>query len=100
VEGLRFASPGAEAVAASRAVAASGAARASDSVVVRRVAGGVALQWDAAAYPMIMVRDARTGQVLSLARGGKAEVATGDEELDLVVSDRVRSRAVRVRVGR
>jgi hypothetical protein len=100
LEGLRLAGPGVGAVAESRAVAAFGAARASDSVVARRVAGGVRLHWDAAAYPMIVVRDARTGQVLSFARGGEAEVATGDEELDLVVSDRVRSRAVRVRVGR
>ena len=100
LEGLRLAGPGGGAVAESRAVAAFGAARASDAVVARRVAGGVGLHWDATAYPMILVRDARTGQVLSFARGGEAEVATGSGELDLVVSDRVRSRAVRVRVAR
>jgi hypothetical protein len=100
LEGLRLSGPGGGAVAASRAVAALGAARASDSVVARRVAGGVALRWDAAAHPMIMVRDARTGEVLSFARGGAAEVATGNPELELVMSDRVRSRGVRVQVAR
>jgi hypothetical protein len=47
---------------------------------------------------MIMVRDPETGEVLSFARGGQAEVATGRTELDLSVSDRVGSRRVRVAV--
>jgi hypothetical protein len=41
------------------------------------------------------VRDARSGEVLSFARGGSATVpVTGG--LELVVSDGVRSRSVRV----
>ena len=41
-----------------------------------RVAPGrVALRWDASRTPMVVVRDPRTGQILSFARGGRAEVA-------------------------
>jgi hypothetical protein len=58
-------------------------------------AGGVSLQWDAAAHPMVMVRDARTGEVLSFARGGSVTLpATGD--LELVASDGVGSRVLDV----
>ena len=95
IGGLRLAGPGGAVEALSRPVAAFGAA--SDSVVARRVAGGVALHWDASAHPMAMVRDARTGQILSFARGGDANVATGSGELEVVLSDRVRSRRVQVR---
>ncbi|CAN5765639.1 hypothetical protein BH24GEM1_BH24GEM1_27960 [soil metagenome] len=65
--------------------------------VTRCVAGRLALRWDPAAAPMIMVRDPVTGEVLSFARGGRAEVATSRDELALTVSDRVRSRELRVR---
>jgi len=93
---LRLVAPGAQAAAVRARVAQPSGAAAPDSVVARRVAGGVALQWNASAHPMIMVRDAATGEVLSFARGGTAEVAAGSGELDLIVSDRVRSRHVRV----
>ncbi|HEY7613768.1 MAG TPA: hypothetical protein VH764_12285 [Gemmatimonadales bacterium] len=60
-------------------------------VRIAAAAGGTSLQWDAAAHPMVMVRDARSGEVLSFARGGSVTVpATGD--LELVASDGVRSR--------
>jgi hypothetical protein len=65
--------------------------------VTRGVAGRVALRWDASKAPMIMVRDPVTGDVLSFARGGNAEVTTGRDELSLTVSDRVRSRDLRLR---
>ena len=76
------------------------AARMAEAVEARGVAGGVQLRWDAAAHPMIMVRDPATGEVLSLARGGAIDVATTQRALDVVLSDRVGSRAVRVTVGR
>ncbi len=47
-----------------------------------------------------MVRDPDTGEVLSFARGGQVNVATSKRTLDLVVSDRVGSRQVRVTAGR
>jgi hypothetical protein len=65
--------------------------------VTRGGAGRVSLRWDASKAPMIMVRDPVTGDVLSFARGGDAEVTTGRDELSLTVSDRVGSRDLRVR---
>jgi hypothetical protein len=69
-----------------------------ETIDARRVAGGVAIRWDAATNPMIMVRDPDTGEVLSFARGGEAVVQTGRTALDLSVSDRVGSRQMRVPV--
>ncbi len=66
----------------------------------RSAPGRVALRWDASRHPMVMVRDATTGEVLSLARGGAAEVFTDRTDLDLVVSNSVQSRQVRVVVPR
>jgi hypothetical protein len=57
---------------------------------------GVSLQWDAAAHPMVMVRDARTREVLSFARGGNATVAGSGADVELIGSDGVRSRPVQV----
>jgi hypothetical protein len=90
LSGLRLAAPGGAAEAV-RAVPAAPA----DRVVLqaRRVAGGVALRWDAAAHPMVMVRDPRTGEVLSFARGGQVEVSTSRAELEVVGSDGVSSGA-------
>jgi len=59
-------------------------------------AGGVSLQWDAAAHPMVMVRDARSGEVLSFARGGSVTVPATGADLELVASDGVRSRVLDV----
>jgi hypothetical protein len=66
----------------------------------RSAPGRVALRWDASSHPMVMVRDASTGEVLSLARGGTAELFTERTDLDLLVSNRVQSRQVRVAVPR
>jgi hypothetical protein len=66
--------------------------------VRRRPGGRVALNWDAAANPMVMVRDPESGQVLAFVRGGDAEVFTSKAEVDLVLSNGVNSRVKRVRV--
>jgi hypothetical protein len=66
----------------------------------RSAPGRVALRWDAISHPMVMVRDANTGEVLSLARGGTAELFTERTDLDLLVSNRVQSRLIRVVVPR
>ncbi len=47
--------------------------------------------WDGATYPMAMIRDAETGQVISFARGGAATVWTGGRRFDVTFSDGVRS---------
>ena len=76
-------------------------AGAPDSATVRRVGGSrVALRWDASAHPVVMVRDAETGQVLSFARGGDVELSTTKSQLDLVFSNGVKSHLKRIRVTR
>lgn len=63
----------------------------------RVVSGGVQLRWNAAAYPMAMVRDAATGEILSFARRGDAAIGgIGGRPLDITWSDGVRSRWERV----
>lgn len=70
------------------------------SADVRRVPrGGTGIQWDAAAHPMIMVRDAQTGEVLSLARGGRVQLPALRREVDLVFSDGVKSTVRRMQVA-
>jgi hypothetical protein len=88
-------------LAATTAVTGAQAATQADTVEVRRVgASRVSLRWDARAHPMVMVRDAETGEVLSLARGGDAEFSTHKGQVDLVLSDGVKSRVKRVAVAR
>jgi hypothetical protein len=64
-----------------------------------RSAGGVAIHWDAAAQPMVMVRDAESGEVLSFARGGSVVVPAVGSTVELVLSDGVRSGTASVRLG-
>jgi hypothetical protein len=66
--------------------------------VTRLGPGRVALRWDASRTPMVVVRHPRTGEILSFARGGQAEVATDEPELALSLSNRLQSRDARVRV--
>jgi hypothetical protein len=60
--------------------------------------GRVSVRWNQADYPMVMVRDARTGEILSFARGGSATVLTRSTDLDIAFSDRVHSFTRRVTV--
>ncbi|HEX6614801.1 MAG TPA: hypothetical protein VF046_00705, partial [Gemmatimonadales bacterium] len=96
IAALRLQGP-AGAAAASRVLPPAGAAIAPPTVETRRTARGVALRWNASATPMVLVRDPDTGEVISFARGGSTEVTTAKAALDLIVSDRVGSRSVRVR---
>lgn len=69
------------------------------SVGARRLSnGGTGIQWDASAHPMVMVRDAGTGEVLSFARGGSVQLPASRREVDLVVSNGVTSSVRRVPV--
>ncbi len=61
--------------------------------------GRARLQWNAAALPMVMVRSLATGEVLSFARGGDQLFETNAADVELVVSDGVRSVVRRARVG-
>jgi len=64
--------------------------------VVKTSPTRASVRWDASAYPLVVVRDAVTGSILSLARGGTASVATNDgHDVDVVVSDGIHSLANR-----
>jgi hypothetical protein len=60
--------------------------------IVKASPSRTSIRWDANAYPLVIVRDAVTGVILSLARGGQANVATEDgHDVDVVVSDGIHS---------
>jgi hypothetical protein len=85
---------------AERRVAPAAGARASIAVSPRLVRqnGEVSLGWDAARFPMVLVRDPSSGHILTFARGGQARFASRAGELELVYSDGVGSRTERVKV--
>jgi hypothetical protein len=47
------------------------------------------MEWNAAAYPLAVVRNRRTGTILSLARGGAFDLPASPPELDVTFSDGV-----------
>ncbi|HEU5218872.1 MAG TPA: hypothetical protein VFU23_09445, partial [Gemmatimonadales bacterium] len=51
----------------------------------------VDVRWNVAAYPMVMVRDAVTGDILSFARGGSARLWTRGSSFLMQFSDGVKS---------
>lgn len=59
----------------------------------------VRLEWDGSTHPVVMVRNPRTGAILSFARGSTASIATSARELEIIASDGVRSTTRRVTVG-
>jgi hypothetical protein len=70
-----------------------------DAVQLRRQLGGrMALRWNHRAYPMVMVRDPDTGEVLSFARGGDVQLLTAKSRVDLLLSNGVASTRRRVTV--
>lgn len=60
-------------------------------VEVGATPGRALVRWDHARHPEVMIRDPRTGEILAFARGGTALVHTDAPELELVMSDGVRS---------
>lgn len=69
------------------------------SAVVTRVdSRAVRVRWDAARFPGLLVRDASTGEILTFARGGSALVMTHSDALELIYSNRVRSRSAQMRL--
>jgi hypothetical protein len=99
LQNLRLSSAGALAVTVSRPVAQVQKVGPADIAVLPE-AGGVRLRWNAAAHPVILVRDPDTGEVLSFARGGDAQVRTAKSTVDLNVSDGVRSQRLRRAISR
>jgi hypothetical protein len=98
LDAIRLTAPGRPPVSLRAAPAAARAAP--DVRIVRLAPDRVSLRWDAAAHPMLLIRDPATGQVLSFARGGQAEVTTGRGDLDVQLSNGVAGRSVRVPVPR
>jgi predicted small lipoprotein YifL len=96
---LRLAGPGGV-VASSRPTASLQPGASGSPVTGRREGQSVMLQWNASAHPTIMVRDPDTGSVLSFVRGGNARVWTSKGELDLELSDGVKSQRLRVAINR
>lgn len=80
-----------------RASSRQGSSEAPEVQVTRAGAGRLALRWDASKSPMLLVRDPLTGEVLSFARGGAAEVATDHDDLVVTASGRAPRPEMRVR---
>jgi peptidase M66-like protein len=73
-----------------------GAQGAQSPLVRRSTANAARLTWSDPAVRGVLVRDAQTGDVLAIARGGDAKLETTSPDVELVISDGVRSRARRV----
>jgi hypothetical protein len=100
LETLRLSGPGGEKLRSRAAPVGPRISATTTPVQVRRVPGGkVGVRWDARQHPMVMVRDAQTGEVLSFARGGSVDLVTQNRKLDLVFSDGVQSQVKRVAVS-
>lgn len=97
LESLRVVGPGGEAErTASSPSGPRGAERAPANVEASRMGDHYRIDWDAAGFPAALVRDPETGRVLSIARGGHAFVPGQLDRVELVLSDGVGSRTLRV----
>ena len=63
-----------------------------DATVQAFAGDRVRVRWNSEKHPMMLVRDAQSGEVLSFARGGEVTVRTRDRELELVASAGARSK--------
>ena len=87
---IRFAALG-------RQVEQRGTGRGAAPTAQRTPAGRVRVTWDATIARVAMIRDARSGQVLSFSRGGAVDVRTASDDLDITLSDGVKSTRSRIR---
>ena len=53
--------------------------------------GGMSARWDAATYPLMVVRDRTTGRIVAMGRTGRLELPAEPTGLEITVSDGVRS---------
>ena len=72
------------------------AQQAGGSFSVRRLSGDATLTWSSASVRGVLVRDARTGDVLAITRKPLARFTTIARDVDIVASDGVRSRTHRL----
>lgn len=84
---LRVSGPGGAAEQRTR----SGPPEPGDQPAARSVGPGVRrITWDGGRHPMAMIRDARTGEILSFARGGAVDLWSDRGSFDVQLSDGVR----------
>lgn len=67
-------------------------------VSTRKGARDVTLAWDGREHPMALVRDAATGRVISFARNGQMRLRGTLQDLEVVLSDGVRTVQPEIRV--
>jgi hypothetical protein len=89
---LRLISSGVTVLRAPTAALRASSTVSSPLVTVVRVGGDTDLRWDRA-WPMAIIRDARTGEILSLARDGSSRVRAAAAGLRVDLTDGVMSRA-------
>jgi hypothetical protein len=63
----------------------------------RTAPGRVRVQWNANTARLAMIRDARTGRVLSFSRGGVVDLRTASDDIEVTLSDGVRNTRTRIR---
>jgi hypothetical protein len=62
--------------------------------------GAVAVQWGTTNARMALIRDHTTGEILSFARGGSAQIRSRAADLDVILSDGIHSTVRTIRVAR
>jgi len=98
---IRLSGPGVSPTVMQASLAPGGVAAAISAVDATAMpSGAVRVQWGATAARMALIRDGRTGEILTFARGGNAQIRTGATDLELIMSDGVRSTRREVRVRR
>ena len=96
---IRLSGAGAAPVSLQASLAPEGVAASINAVEATPRGGGVVnVRWGGQATRMALIRDRRTGQILSLARGGSANVRSNGD-LDVILSDGVRSAKRQISVG-
>jgi hypothetical protein len=88
---LRLRANGREILNRASAAGASPSAGPASMPRLSRVGARSRLQWNAAEHPMAMVRDAATGQIISFARGGSADIVTPRADVEVILSNGVTS---------
>jgi hypothetical protein len=97
---IRLSGPGASSAVMQASPAPTGVSAAVNVVDASATSSGaVRVQWRATSARMALVRDRRTGEVLSFARDGDARIRTGASDLEVILSDGVRSTRHTVRVN-
>jgi hypothetical protein len=92
IHSLRLVGPAGEArVGLDPGVRREAAGKTATPAATRRAGDRLSVTWDDRAFPLGLVRDVRTGDILSIVRGGRTSVATRGPGLELLLSDGVRT---------